>query len=239
MGSFEGCSSEEQKFVDGQGNTKLLLSTTDPKKVRRTPRAARQNANLAMPNARLAARRHFPRSARSRARPARQIRPCLLARRHLEAFLRRDDPRPAKRSAPAPQRIFRAQFENGRRHAPRRSSVPCRHRHRSRRSTSSPASASTTNSPTSSKPASPRWKRCKPPPAIPPNSSAPSPPQGSIAKGKLADLVLLDADPLTDIHNTRKIAAVIANGHLYDRGALDTLLKNAEAAAAQNPKPTN
>src|SRR6202012_5827324 len=32
MGSFEGCSSEEQKFIDGQGNTKLLLTTTDQKK---------------------------------------------------------------------------------------------------------------------------------------------------------------------------------------------------------------
>jgi Amidohydrolase family len=32
MGSFEGCSSEEQKFIDGQGTTKLLLTTTDKKK---------------------------------------------------------------------------------------------------------------------------------------------------------------------------------------------------------------
>src|SRR5580693_1379796 len=32
MGSFEGCSSEEQKFIDGQRNTKLLRSTTDQKK---------------------------------------------------------------------------------------------------------------------------------------------------------------------------------------------------------------
>jgi hypothetical protein len=31
MGSFEGCSSEEQKFIDGQGTTKLLLTTTDKK----------------------------------------------------------------------------------------------------------------------------------------------------------------------------------------------------------------
>ncbi len=37
---------------------------------------------------------------------------------------------------------------------------------------------------------------------------------GSIASGKLADLVLLDADPLADIRNTRRIRAVIANGHL-------------------------
>ena len=63
--------------------------------------------------------------------------------------------------------------------------------------------------------------------------------QGSIAKGKVADLVLLDADPLADIHNTRKISAVIANGHLYDRAALDALLESPESAAAKNPKPAD
>jgi len=62
--------------------------------------------------------------------------------------------------------------------------------------------------------------------------------QGSIAKGNVADLVLLDADPLADIHNTRKISAVIANGRLYDRPALDALLKNAESAA-RSPTPAN
>ena len=35
---------------------------------------------------------------------------------------------------------------------------------------------------------------------------------GTIAVGKAADLVLLDADPLADIRNTRRIAAVIKNG---------------------------
>jgi imidazolonepropionase-like amidohydrolase len=37
---------------------------------------------------------------------------------------------------------------------------------------------------------------------------------GSVAPGKFADLVLLDADPLTDIANTRRIAAVVLNGKL-------------------------
>lgn len=40
---------------------------------------------------------------------------------------------------------------------------------------------------------------------------------GTIAVGKLADLVLLDADPLADIHNTRRIRAVIQAGRLVDR----------------------
>jgi imidazolonepropionase-like amidohydrolase len=47
---------------------------------------------------------------------------------------------------------------------------------------------------------------------------------GTIEKGKLADLALLDASPLADITNTQKIAAVVANGRLFKREALDALL---------------
>src|SRR5690606_8602637 len=54
---------------------------------------------------------------------------------------------------------------------------------------------------------------------------------GTIAAGKVADLVLLDADPLTDIRATAKVRAVIAGGRLYVRGALDALLEDAERAA--------
>jgi imidazolonepropionase-like amidohydrolase len=48
---------------------------------------------------------------------------------------------------------------------------------------------------------------------------------GGIKAGKSADLVLLDGDPLEDIRNTRRIAAVIQKGHLYDSAAL-TRLRN-------------
>jgi len=47
---------------------------------------------------------------------------------------------------------------------------------------------------------------------------------GTIENGKLADLALLDADPIADITNTQKIAAVVANGRLFRREALDKLL---------------
>ncbi|HVG46441.1 MAG TPA: amidohydrolase family protein [Longimicrobium sp.] len=53
---------------------------------------------------------------------------------------------------------------------------------------------------------------------------------GSVQVGKVADLVLLDADPLADIGNTRRIRAVIANGRLLDRAALDALLAEVERA---------
>ena len=46
---------------------------------------------------------------------------------------------------------------------------------------------------------------------------------GTIDVGKRADLVLLDANPLDDIHNTRKIRAVVLDGKLLDRSRLDSL----------------
>ncbi len=50
---------------------------------------------------------------------------------------------------------------------------------------------------------------------------------GTIGPGKLADLVLLDADPLVDIRNTTKLGGVVANGRYLDRAALDSLLAGA------------
>ena len=44
---------------------------------------------------------------------------------------------------------------------------------------------------------------------------------GSLEAGKLADLVILDADPLADIRNTDKIAKVMLNGRLYDAATLN------------------
>jgi imidazolonepropionase-like amidohydrolase len=55
---------------------------------------------------------------------------------------------------------------------------------------------------------------------------------GTIAAGKLADLVLLDANPLQDIRNTTRIATVLANGRVYTRADLDAILANAERSAA-------
>ena len=53
---------------------------------------------------------------------------------------------------------------------------------------------------------------------------------GTVEKGKLADLVLLDANPLADISNTKRIRAVMLSGRLVEKTALDEMLAKAEAA---------
>ncbi|HEX5107185.1 MAG TPA: amidohydrolase family protein [Vicinamibacterales bacterium] len=57
---------------------------------------------------------------------------------------------------------------------------------------------------------------------------------GTVAPGKLAELVLLDANPLDDIANTTKINAVFTGGRMYPKKALDAILSAVEANAARN-----
>jgi len=60
--------------------------------------------------------------------------------------------------------------------------------------------------------------------------------RGTIEVGKVADLVLLDRDPLADIHNSVSIRAVILGGKFLSRASLDAMLAEAEAFAAK-PAP--
>jgi Amidohydrolase family len=55
---------------------------------------------------------------------------------------------------------------------------------------------------------------------------------GALEAGQPADLLLLDADPLVDIQNTRKIQGVMAQGRWFDRAALDNLLRQVKQAAS-------
>ncbi len=60
--------------------------------------------------------------------------------------------------------------------------------------------------------------------------------RGEIEPGQTADLVLLTANPLTDIRNTTKIAGVITGGKWFDRAALDSLLADVERRATAGCK---
>jgi imidazolonepropionase-like amidohydrolase len=55
---------------------------------------------------------------------------------------------------------------------------------------------------------------------------------GTVEKGKIADLVLLKANPLERIGNTRNIEAVIVNGRILRRVNLDRLLKGVQVSAS-------
>jgi imidazolonepropionase-like amidohydrolase len=57
---------------------------------------------------------------------------------------------------------------------------------------------------------------------------------GTVEKGKRADLVLLDSNPLVDIKNTRTIQSVVLAGRYFSRTDLDHLLHQVEEAAAKS-----
>jgi N-acyl-D-aspartate/D-glutamate deacylase len=55
--------------------------------------------------------------------------------------------------------------------------------------------------------------------------------QGTIEPRMRADLVLLDASPLQNIDNTRRIRMVVAAGRLFERKVLDAMLLDIEGVA--------
>jgi imidazolonepropionase-like amidohydrolase len=57
---------------------------------------------------------------------------------------------------------------------------------------------------------------------------------GTVDKGKIADLVLLDANPLVKIENTQKIAAVVMGSKYFSREVLDKLRANIKNIASRN-----
>jgi imidazolonepropionase-like amidohydrolase len=62
------------------------------------------------------------------------------------------------------------------------------------------------------------------------------PQNGTVEPGKIANLVLLTANPLEDIKNTRKIDAVVLKGKLLTRADLDKLLEDVASKAAAAPR---
>jgi len=57
---------------------------------------------------------------------------------------------------------------------------------------------------------------------------------GTIEKGKRADLVLLDSNPVADIKNTRKTRSVVLAGRYFSREDLDRLLAEVAGEAAKS-----
>jgi len=55
---------------------------------------------------------------------------------------------------------------------------------------------------------------------------------GSLEPGKLADLLILKANPLEDIHNTDEIADIVINGRLFDAGTLSERITGNRLAPA-------
>jgi imidazolonepropionase-like amidohydrolase len=230
MGSFEGCSSEEQKFIDGQGNTQLLLTTTDQKKCSALLALLAKTQTWQCPTLAWQRGGTFLDQRDLAHDPLGKYVPAYWRDVTWKRFY--DEMMPDLQKDPLPLRkeyfarnlkmvadMHRAgvPFLAGTDTAPGIYILPGFSLHDElanfveagftpmealQTATSNPAKFFGTES----------------------NS-------GAIAKGEVADLVLLDADPLSDINNTRKIEAVVANGHLYDRAALDALLKSAESAA--------
>jgi imidazolonepropionase-like amidohydrolase len=59
---------------------------------------------------------------------------------------------------------------------------------------------------------------------------------GTLEQGKLADLVILDADPLADLANIRRISLVMKDGRIVDRDALP--LKRVLTLPRSTERPT-
>jgi imidazolonepropionase-like amidohydrolase len=55
---------------------------------------------------------------------------------------------------------------------------------------------------------------------------------GSVQSGRIADLVMLSANPLTDIRNTRAIAGVVVDGRYLSSADLDQLRTKLKQVAA-------
>jgi imidazolonepropionase-like amidohydrolase len=62
---------------------------------------------------------------------------------------------------------------------------------------------------------------------------------GTIEEGKRADMVLIDADPLENIHNTRRVAGVVVGGRWIDtlerRNRLDAIRRVAQGEGQGSP----
>jgi len=59
---------------------------------------------------------------------------------------------------------------------------------------------------------------------------------GTIVSGKLADLIVVDGNPLLSMRDLRNVAVVIKDGKVYKGGAADAVRHPSDAAAAARPR---
>ena len=230
MGSFEGCSSEEEKFISGQGNLKLLLTTVDDKKCNALIAKLAQTLTWQCPTLAWQRGGTFLDQRDLKHDPLDKFVPAYWRDVTWKRFF--DEMLPDLQRDPLDLR--REYF------ARNLQMVGAQHR------AGVPFLAGTDTAPAiyvlpgfslHDELANFVEAGFSPMDALQTATSNPAKffgtesTSGSIETGKIADVVLLSANPLADIHNTRKIEAVIANGRLYDRTALDLLLSQAESAA--------
>jgi imidazolonepropionase-like amidohydrolase len=231
MGIFEGCSTEEDKFIKGEGDLKLMLSTQDPQKCETLIKLLAQSQTWQVPT---------------------------LTWQRGGTFLDQRDLKhqPLDKYVPAywrdvTWRRFTDQMMPGLLHDP----LPLRQQYFARNlqvvgtmhRAGVPFLAGTDTAPgvyimpgfsLHDELANFVESGFTPMEALQTATSNPAKflgmaNSGSIEAGQTADLVLLGANPLDNIHNTQKIEAVIANGRLFDRAELDHILAQVEVYAKQ------
>jgi imidazolonepropionase-like amidohydrolase len=230
MGSFEGCSSEEEKFISGQGNLKLLLTAVDHKKCDALIAKLAQTQTWECPTLAWQRGGTFLDQRDLKHDPLDKFVPAYWREVTWKRFF--DEMLPDLQRDPLELR--REYF------ARNLQMVGAQHR------AGVPFLAGTDTAPAiyvlpgfslHDELANFVEAAFSPMDALQTATSNPAKffgtenTSGSIEQGKIADVVLLSANPLADINNTRKIEAVIANGRFYDRAALDLLLSQAESAA--------
>jgi imidazolonepropionase-like amidohydrolase len=232
MGIFEGCSTEEDRFVKGEGNLKLLLTTQDPQRCHALTRLLAQNQTWQVPTLAWQRGGTFLDQRDLKHQPLEKYVPAYWRDVTWRRFTDEMMPDLLRDPLTLRQQYFASNLRM----------VGALHR------AGVPFMAGTDSAPgvyimpgfsLHDELANFVEAGFTPMESLQTATSNPAKflgresSDGSVASGKIADLVLLSANPLDDIHNTQKITAVIANGQLFDRATLDQILIKVEFAAKQ------
>ena len=230
MGIFEGCSTEEDKFIKGEGNLKLLLTTQDSERCNALTRLLAQNQTWQVPTLAWQRGGTFLDQRDLKHQPLDKYVPAYWRDVTWRRFTDEMMPDLVRDPLPLRQEYFSRNlqmvgalhragvpFMAGTDTAPGVYIIPGFSLHDEL--TNFVEAGFTTME-------SLQTATSNPAKFLGRESSF-----GSVAPGKVADLVLLTANPLENIRNTQKISAVIAKGRFFDPAALDAMLRQVEQAA--------